>query len=308
MANITLPLQSDTPFSDPFVFISCDMEDYEVPESILQQVYQVYQLLYYNPHLDEALGQKSSSFHLPYEVVTDPLSRVIIGFLSSKYMISFPCLMELLSSQLGENPLPYVPVVLEAVPLMNDQGYEDFLETLTGDVDISEEEEKVLREKLELMYTKLQRNTNYANYSQDTMMKWLKYAEDQSAPLSQSLCYAILKEIINSLNCNFIFQPHYSESTLPYLYRDLSTRIRNSTIGIYSPFLEAKPITAKEELFFFSQFKAQGVVLEEFHRATAEECEIRGGTLVKYHGTHPKVMLSFSVKEIGGLPFSITIP
>lgn len=308
MEETVKSLESTALFETNFAFLSCHSSEKELPEVLMQQVGHTYKLNYYSPHSDQGLQSeqqqetKTSPYTHSYQVAADPRARVVVGCLSNAYMTSYLCLMEVLHSQVGQDPpLPFVPLVLEPVALMNNQEYDRFLQTLTAPMSMTKEEEALLVEKMELMEKKIKRDSNYANYNQDTMTAWgnyLKGYHQNNASLTQRLCYAIFKEIINSLHCNFIFIPHYSKETLPQLYQAMAIRLRNSTPGGNSPFSDAKYISAKEEAFFFKHVQDTISSLENFHRTTPEECVIEGGTLVELKTTHPNVMLCFSVRQI----------
>lgn len=282
----------------PYAYLNCCPEELELGAVILAKVHENHPLSYVLPFDKEeerSISEKEAR-------LTNENCQVMVTFLSPVSMTSFDFLMDLLVSQVERTALPLVPVVTAAVPLGNDQEFLDFREKQTDIIPLSPEEQENLLIKLEKVQKHFQRDSNYANFRGETLVELAAFLEEKTTILTKGFCFTLCKELVNSLHCNFIFQPHYSDSTLPQLYRDLATRLRNSTLGGHMPFLQADFIHQKEERHFFSQYP--GLNLSEFYRSQSQDLQLEGRILRHFSSQESKVVVAFSVREIGANAFA----
>lgn len=266
---------------------------------------------------------------------TNPLASVVFVMLSPSTMSDLYCLTALLASQVGrKTSLPVVAIILEDVPLEEGLAYENLKRELEGESveppsfqnkvmgatydpkeDLKEILPKMLQPHLKNMYEKLTNSSvtgSYPHSSEKTLHSWgkfhIKRVSKFNKPLpvflekmSKQLCYSIFKEVINSFNCNYIYLNIYEkkDSLMNLFMGDLTKRLENSITGSNNPFSVAKPIALKHEKFYFRQYEKVVGDLSGFHRVMTEECIIQGDKLVKLNSPHPRVMIPFSIREIG---------
>ncbi len=290
--EIKSPLCSAALEQRSFAYVSCHKEQKEEIQSWMNLLEQEYSLLYYHHHYHEG-----ADYFTQKENLNHPLCTVLLTVLSPHSMCNHQMLMELLESQVGkEKPLPVIPVVVEDVPLQNDDALRAFVGNIEGNAPLESYEKETMEAMLEKMLHRLKRDRNYAFCDITTLDDWENALNQRIFSISTALCYRIYKEIINSLHPNFVYTKYYQGETLTRLIRDLNIRFRNSATGRATPFRGARHISLKEEAGFYTH--CEGVDLSQFHRLTEEECEIEGETLLKIKCSQPKILLNFSVRDI----------
>lgn len=299
-------IQSDKPIKTPFAYIGYDKNESETAQNLIDILVNNHHLICYTPNLDNNIIEKDEENFLKHRnILNDIHASLIILLLSPDYMSSIIGLMELLESQLEQGKiLPVIPIFITPTPLNSGTDYDDFLEQLKSKKQNNNTTEniKTIREQLSSIYPQMTKTKTY-NSCSATLDKINDFLNDDTIPLTNDLCYEFFKEVINYLNCNFIYYTDYTKSSMPNFFRDLTIRLRNSIVDENTPFNDAKHILREKERLFFTQHHEFQLNLDDYHRVTQEECVVEGGKLVSINVSHPKLLLTMSVLEIGEKAF-----
>lgn len=282
----------------PFLCSISHPKDWEVVSSFLEHLREKHSLYYFSAH--DSTPQERE------EICTHPFASLTTCFVSGGGVVDAATLEQLLWSQVGrEKPLPLIPIFLEDVPMTTGSGEQRFLKSIQKEepLEISDGF-RGLSGKMYEKITTLPVLGSYDNVSSSGLKQWKTYLEQEDAPLTQTLCYLMFREIIHSLNCNFIYLKFYSKESLPDFLEDFHLRISNTVTGARRPYEHAQPISNQEIPEFFGSYNLPPEDFASFHPLTREECVMEGGRLVSVQCEAPRIVIPFSLREIGDHAFA----
>lgn len=282
----------------PFLCSLSHPQDWEVVQSFLKHLREKHSLYYFSGH--NATPEEREG------ILTHPFASLITCFVSQTAVVDASTLEQLLWSQVGrETPLPLIPIFLEDVPMTSGLVEWDFLESTEKEktVEISDSF-RMLAGKMYEKITTLPVLGSYDHVSHSALEQWKTYLEQKGSPLTSTLCYLMFREIIQSLNSNFIYLKYYSKESLPDFLEDFQLRISNTVTGARRPYIHAHPITNKEIPEFFGSYNLHPEEFATYHPLTREECVIEGGRLVSVQCEAPRIVIPFSLREIGDHAFA----
>lgn len=282
----------------PFLCSISHPQDWEVASTFLEHLREKHSLYYFSTHDTTAEEWEP--------LLTHPFASLTTVFVSGAGVVNSATLEQLLMSQVGrEKALPLIPIFLEDVPITGGQEEKRLLQSEDGKTSLEISDSfRALAGKMYEKITTLPVAGSYDNVSPSTLTQWNAFLEEEKAPLTPPLCYLMFREIIHSLNCNFIYLKFYSKESLPDFLEDFHLRIRNTVSGGRRPYQHARPITNQEIPDYFGTYSLTPQDFANFHPLTQEECVIEGGLLVSVTCDAPHIVIPFSLREIGAHAFA----
>lgn len=288
-------------------------------QTILHTLETEYHLDYYNPHAlnsaqkhfsrDKQLNLLKTKENNPFKKMQDYIlpsnATAVFCFLSTAVMTSIECLEQLLASQIsGDCPVDVVAFMEEDVPLQEGEKYQAFLKALPDEGEYKFTPTFIVL--LKKMYKRLAHSSitgSYPNSCPETLKTWSSFVTADSnnrGLFTRKHCYCVFKEVINSLNCNYIYVEHYEKDKeiMPLFYSDLVTRLENSIPRGISAFSAVKNISPKQEKYYFKDSLENTLNTEAYYGIAAEECVTDGDRLVSCSSSHAKMKLSFSLSSM----------